>query len=44
MPVRLFLCMIAACLTTGCALAVGAGAVVVGDEIVEDRQGGDGIF
>ena len=28
----------------GCALAVGAGAAVVADEIAEDNRGGDGLF
>ncbi len=28
----------------GCALAVGAGAAVVVDEIIEDERGGDGLF
>ncbi len=28
----------------GCALAVGAGAAVVADEIIEDEKGGDGLF
>lgn len=29
---------------SGCAAAVGAGAAVVADEAIEDREGGDGLF
>ena len=28
----------------GCALAVGAAGAVVADEIIEDKEGGDGLF
>ena len=28
----------------GCAAAIGAGAVVVADEVLEDRDGDDGLF
>ncbi|MFY0692053.1 MAG: hypothetical protein JXR14_09065 [Paracoccaceae bacterium] len=29
---------------SGCAVAVGAGGAIVADEIMEDRNGGDGLF
>ena len=32
------------CVLSGCAAAVGAGAVVVADQVIEDQNGGDGLF
>ena len=29
---------------SGCAVAVGGAAVVIADEVIEDRDGGDGLF
>ena len=36
--------LLAAYTLSGCALAVGAGAAVVADEIIEEERGGDGLF
>ena len=36
--------LMAAYTLSGCAVAVGAGAAVIADEIVEDEKGGDGLF
>ena len=36
--------LLAAPLLSGCAVALGAGAVVVADEVMEDRQGDDGLI
>jgi hypothetical protein len=40
-----FIFIVLAFTVSGCVpLAVGAGAAVIGDEIAEDRSGGDGLF
>ncbi len=41
----LLLSVLAVPVLSGCVpVAVGAGAVVVADEVIEDREGGDGLF
>ena len=46
MPKLLMILMslMAAYSLSGCAVAVGAGAAVVADKIVEEEEGGDGLF
>ena len=41
---QILLILLAGFQLSACALAVGAGAAVVVDEIVEDERGGDGLF
>lgn len=36
--------LIAVTALSGCAVAVGAGAVVITDEVLERRDGGDGLI
>ena len=42
--VPLVIALLAAFQLSGCAAAVGAGAVVVADKILEEENGDDGLF
>ncbi len=44
MPIRIVLIALIPVLAGCTPLVVGAGAAVIADEVVEDRNGGDGLF
>ncbi|MCV2868365.1 hypothetical protein OEW28_06955 [Defluviimonas sp. WL0002] len=44
-PMRLILMMVMLSALSGCgAVVVGAGGAVLADQVVEDQEGGDGLF